>query len=91
MDVFIKKLIHLKFQPVHFILTDESSAHAGHNQAAAKGGTHFRLLIVSKKFEDKTRIERHRMIYDALAEALQKGVHALSITALTPDEWKSQK
>jgi BolA protein len=63
---------------------DDSAQHAGHAGAAAGG--HYSVTIVSPVFAGKARVARHRMVYDALAEAMQRGIHALAITALTPDE-----
>jgi len=41
---------------------------------------------VSRRFEGKTRVARHRLIYEALGDLMQRQVHALAITALTPEE-----
>jgi len=67
---------------------DDSAQHAGHAGAAAGG--HYSVTIVSPAFAGKARVARHRMVYDALAEAMQRGIHALAITALTPDEAGAQ-
>jgi BolA family transcriptional regulator, general stress-responsive regulator len=63
---------------------DDSAQHAGHAGAAAGG--HYSVTIVTAAFAGKARVARHRMVYDALAEAMQRGIHALAITALTPEE-----
>jgi BolA family transcriptional regulator, general stress-responsive regulator len=63
---------------------DDSAQHAGHAGAAAGG--HYSVTIVAPAFAGKARVARHRMVYDALAEAMQRGIHALAITALTPEE-----
>lgn len=63
---------------------DDSALHAGH--AGARGGGHFRLQIVSPAFVGKTRIARHRLVYDALAPLMQHEIHALVIVAQSPDE-----
>ena len=65
-------------------IRDDSAQHAGHAGAAAGG--HYSVTIVSPAFAVKPRVARHRLVYDALAEALQRGIHALAITALTPEE-----
>jgi len=64
---------------------DESAEHAGH-AGAASGGGHYQLILVSRRFAGKTRVARHRLIYDALGDLMQRQVHALAITALTPEE-----
>lgn len=70
--------------PLHLELIDDSAQHAGH--AGARGGGHYRLLIVSHQFAGKTTLQRHRLIYDALGELMRSRIHALSIRSLTPDE-----
>ncbi|MBY0369159.1 BolA family transcriptional regulator [bacterium] len=49
--------------------------------------THFKLLVVSKTFEGKTLVDRHRLIYGLLEPEMKGGVHALALQAYTPDEW----
>lgn len=83
----ILKLLSEHLQPTYINLTDQSASHAGHNEAAKAGGTHFDLKIVSTKFSGKSRIERHRMIYKILDAQLKGQVHALAITALSPEEY----
>lgn len=73
------------FAPRECQLDDESALHAGH-AGAASGGSHFRLRIVSEKFENQSRINRHRLVYDCLDDMMHKEIHALAITALTPSE-----
>ena len=70
--------------PTALELGDESARHAGHG-GADKGG-HFRLFIVSAAFAGRSTLERHRMVYDALGEMMRRQIHAMSITARTPDE-----
>lgn len=72
--------------PERIIITDESARHAGH--AGAKGGGgHYVLTIVSVKFEGRSALERHRLVYDALQEIMRKHIHALSVKAYTPEEF----
>jgi BolA protein len=72
--------------PVESItISDDSAQHAGHAGAAAGG--HFSVTIVAVAFAGKPRVARHRMVYDALADAMQRGIHALAITAYTPEEF----
>lgn len=52
----------------------------------SSGGTHFNLRVVSKDFEGKSMVKRHRLTYDLLKEELETGLHALSIIAKTPSE-----
>jgi BolA protein len=64
---------------------DESAEHVGH-AGAQSGGGHYQLLIVSGRFHGQSRVTRHRMVYQALGGMMQKEIHALAITALTPEE-----
>jgi BolA protein len=67
-------------QPSRLEVIDESQAHAGHAGANGTGfGTHFRVRIDSPLFAGKSRLSRHRLVYDALREFLDGGVHALAI------------
>jgi BolA family transcriptional regulator, general stress-responsive regulator len=72
----------------HVEVIDESHRHAGH-AGAAGGGGHFRGLVVSHRFASLGRIDRQRMVYDALADEMRSEIHALSIRALTPEEWRA--
>ncbi|XP_031372769.1 sufE-like protein 1, chloroplastic/mitochondrial [Punica granatum] len=70
-------------------IDDVSHQHAGHAAVRASGSageTHFNVKVVSAKFDGKTLVNRHRMVYDALTDELQSGLHALSIVAKTPQE-----
>jgi BolA family transcriptional regulator, general stress-responsive regulator len=74
------------FTPESLDVVDESHLHEGHAGHRPGGATHFRLYIVSKAFEGKSRIDRHRMINSLLAPELSGPVHALAIHAYAPDE-----
>ena len=69
------------FSPEHIEIKNESHLHQGHASSPQTGESHFRLNIVSSKFEGKSRIERHRMINEVLSEELAGPVHALAISA----------
>jgi len=59
---------------------DESYQHAGHAGANGTGmGTHFRVRIASPLFTGQSRVARHRLVYDALQEFIDQGVHAIAI------------
>jgi BolA family transcriptional regulator, general stress-responsive regulator len=72
-------------EPETYTLEDESAQHKGH-AGAASGGGHFRLTLVSPKFRNLSTLARHRLVYEAMGELMQREIHALSITALTPEE-----
>ncbi|MGZ3411755.1 MAG: BolA family protein [Xanthobacteraceae bacterium] len=74
------------FAPESLRVEDESHQHAGHSGDRPGGESHFRVHIVADAFKGKSRIERHRMINQALAAELAGGVHALAIHASAPGE-----
>ncbi len=72
--------LRARLQPDQLEVIDESAAHAGHTGANAEGfGTHFRIRIASPLFAGKTRVARHRLVYDALQNFIDQGLHALAI------------
>ena len=75
-----------KLEPETLELVDESEKHRGHAGWQPGGGTHWRLLIVSPRFADKTTLSRHRMVYASLGELMQHPIHALTIQARVPGE-----
>lgn len=84
----IRERLNRALQPDGLDIIDESARHAGH-AGAAGGGGHYIVRIVAAAFQDKTPIQRHRMVYDALGDMMQAEIHALSIQASTPDESRS--
>ena len=81
----IQAKLNETFAPLECQLEDESALHAGH-AGAASGGGHFRLRMISARFEKQSRINRHRLVYDCLDDMMHKEIHALAITALAPSE-----
>lgn len=79
----IELLLRKNFDPVHLEVVDESYLHAGH--AGAKEGGHFVVYITAEAFKGKKLIERHRMVYAAVAP-IKHEIHALSIKAQAPGE-----
>jgi BolA family transcriptional regulator, general stress-responsive regulator len=66
------------FSPSHIELIDESHHHVGH-PGASSGGKHFKLIIAAPFFESKPLLQCHRLIYNALGDAVGTSIHALSI------------
>jgi BolA protein len=85
----IRARLTAAFSPEQLDIIDESHLHAGH-PGARSGGGHFVATIVSEAFAGKNMLERHRMVYDALGDAMQTEIHALSIKAYTPQELQNQ-
>jgi BolA protein len=70
-------------QPSQLEVLDESWQHAGHAGADGTGfGTHFRVRIASPRFAGKTKVAQHRLVYDALRDFVDRGLHALAIETL---------
>ena len=84
-DRIIKQLM-TGLAPVHLDVEDESHQHQGHGGWREGGETHFRVVVVSAQFAGKSRVDRHRMVNALLATELADRVHALAITARSPDE-----
>ncbi len=81
----IEQRLRAALQPLRLEILDESAKHAGH-AGAREGGGHFDVTIVAAQFSGKSLLQRHRLVYDALGEAMRQDIHALSIHALTPEE-----
>jgi BolA protein len=73
------------FQPTELLITDQSHLHAGH-EGARDGKGHFDVTIVSQAFDGVNRVQRHRMVYDALSKLIETDIHALRIKTFTPSE-----
>ena len=74
-----------RLAPTHVEVLDESAAHLGHAGQDGTGvGTHFRVRIASPLFEGRSKVARHRLVYDALRDYIERehGVHALAIETL---------
>jgi BolA protein len=84
-DDMIRARLAETFSPLDCQLLDESAQHAGH-AGAASGGGHYRLHIISARFEGQNRINRHRLVYDCLHDMMPTAIHALAITAIAPSE-----
>ena len=76
----IEQQLTERLQPTFLQVIDESANHAGHAGANAEGfGSHFRVRISSTAFAGKTRVAKHRLVYDALQNFIDQGLHALAI------------
>ncbi len=82
----IERRLKEALNPVHLEVIDESHRHAGHAGAHPEGESHFHVVIVSSAFAGKPLVQRHRLVNEALGDLLHDRVHALAITARTPDE-----
>jgi BolA protein len=82
----IENRLREAFAPLKIEVRDDSHQHAGH-EGARSGGGHFAVVIVAPAFQGKTAVQRHQMIYQSLNDMMKKEIHALSIQALTPEEF----
>ncbi|QFY43583.1 BolA family transcriptional regulator [Candidatus Methylospira mobilis] len=87
----IKQLLQQHLQPAFLDIQDDSARHAGHAGVREAGGGHFYATIVSSAFEGSNAVQRHRNVYQILAEMMPAEIHALSIKAYTPSEYKQQE
>ncbi len=76
----IEAMLTEAFSPERLLVKDQSHLHAGH-AGAQEGQGHFEVIIVADAFAGCSRIESHRLIYDALGELMTTDIHALSIRA----------
>jgi BolA family transcriptional regulator, general stress-responsive regulator len=82
----LRERLQAELNPTVLEITDDSHLHAGH-AGAASGGSHYSVKIVSDQFEGRTLVMRHRLVYDAVHEMINKAeIHALAITAAAPSE-----
>lgn len=85
----ITQIITKAFLPHYLEVTDESQLHASHREPRDAGGSHYAVTIVSQQFEGIPLLKRHRMVYKVLRKEIsENAIHALSIKALTPREWR---
>jgi BolA family transcriptional regulator, general stress-responsive regulator len=82
----IRRKLTLAFAPEALEVVNDSHHHAGHAGSPGTGESHFTIKVVSGAFEGKSRLERHRMVNQVLAEELSGKIHALAVAALTPSE-----
>jgi len=81
----IQQILENALSPRRIEVEDESHHHGG-----PLGETHFKILIISEKFEGLSRVARHRLVHDLLRTEFSEGLHALAQKALTPSEWEAQ-
>ncbi len=85
-EILIREKLMVALEPTRLDVVNESHLHSGHSSSPGTGESHFRVLIVSPLFLEKSRIDRHRLVNAALAEELKGSVHALTINAYAPKE-----
>jgi BolA protein len=81
----IESALNAGLDPTDLLVKDQSHLHAGH-AGASDGRGHFEVIIISDRFDEKSRIQRHRMVFDSVGQLMETDIHALSIHAFTPAE-----
>ncbi len=81
----IESRLEKALEPTQLVVIDESHQHIGH-EGAKGGASHFALTIVSPAFADLSSVKRHQLIYSYLTDLIPQEIHALKITAKTPQE-----
>lgn len=83
----LREKLMVALEPTRLDIVNESELHAGHRSSPGTGQSHFRILIVSPMFQGVSRVGRHRMVNDAIADELNNGsIHALALSAYAPGE-----
>ena len=80
----LRRALERELTPLSLEIIDDSAKHAGH--AGAREGGHYRVVLVAGAFKGRSQLERHRLVYAAVAPLMGQGVHALSIIARAPEE-----
>jgi stress-induced morphogen len=81
----ITEKLRFALEPTHLEVINESQ-----NHNVPKGSeTHFKVVVVSPRFEGLAPVRRHQLVYGTLAEEMKSGVHALAITSRSPTEWST--
>ena len=83
----IKRKIKKEIEIIKIEIIDESNNHAHHSEN--NGGGHYRALIISNDFINKSLVERHQMVYKALGELMRSQIHAFSMKTMTESEFKT--
>jgi BolA protein len=86
-EAILKSKLENKLGPEHLEILNESPGHG----LPLEAEKHFRVIAVSLEFTGKSRVERHRLVHDIVADELRTHIHALSVQAFTPEEWSARE
>jgi BolA protein len=84
----IRRRLMVALEPTRLDVINESHLHAGHASSPGTGESHFRVEIVSPTFSGLSRVQRQRLVNDALADLLRDRIHALAMVTLAPGDPK---
>ena len=82
----MREKLMLGLEPTRLDIINESEMHAGHRSSPGTGESHFRILVVSDAFAGKSRLDRHRIVNELLADELSGRIHALALKTYAPGE-----
>lgn len=82
----IRATLEAAFAPAQVVVQDDSARHAGHAGARPQGETHYTVAVVSPAFAGRSRVDRSRAVHAALEVEFSRGLHALSLRLMTPEE-----
>jgi BolA family transcriptional regulator, general stress-responsive regulator len=82
----LREKLMVALEPTRLDIVNESELHAGHRNSPGTGESHFRIMIVSPKFAGASRVVRHRMVNEAIADELKGLIHALALATYAPGE-----
>ena len=81
----LQSKLEANFQPVYLEVVNESHSH----NVPPGSETHFKVVLVSPRFTDTGRVQRHQQVYQVVSEEMRNGVHALALHLYSPDEWRN--
>jgi acid stress-induced BolA-like protein IbaG/YrbA len=76
--------------PVEIVSLIEAGLPQAEVSVLSDDNTHFEALVVSDTFEGKRSLARHQLVYQCLGTLMGNEIHAMSIRAYTPEEWRAQ-
>ncbi len=82
----LREKLMVALEPTRLDIVNESELHAGHRSSPNTGESHFRSLIVSPRFAGVSRVGRHRLVNEAIADELSGRIHALALSTYAPGE-----
>lgn len=82
----IREKLMVALEPTRLDVINESQMHAGHRSSPGTGESHFRVLVVAPVFAGKSRVERHRLVTEALKDDVGGAIHALALATFAPGE-----
>ncbi|MBU3759707.1 MAG: BolA family transcriptional regulator [Candidatus Omnitrophica bacterium] len=82
------EILKIRLDAPHVLVQDDSAKHRGH-AGSQRGAGHFKAEIVSPLFKGLAPVERHRLVFQTIAQEMDREIHALSLKLYSPEEWLS--